>query len=249
MTPDQIKALVEREYPHLIAERRSNPDGWAFYLNTVQQGSNPTRIARAVQRRPSSPVTFKPAISARLANNKRFEIPITGGASQIRELFDTELALWREHFGNASIEPLRDERPKGRDRSTRSAAPLTSHAAPGAQDFVYEFSQGAVDPTRPLIYLWEVENRAGDVVFRYVGKATKGAGRPIQQYRRNIRNLLWGRPYRKGKPDAYRAVHRRLAEAVSAGETVRLKFICNVEEHENIDELERRFQRQYHAQS
>jgi hypothetical protein len=98
MSPDQIKVFIEKSYPGIVCERRRSPDGWAFYKGTVQKGSNPTRIARAVQRRPGAPVKFKPAVSARLMKDKGLEVEISGGATQVRELFDRELELWSRHF-------------------------------------------------------------------------------------------------------------------------------------------------------
>lgn len=101
MSPDQIKAFVEKTYPGIVSERRSNPHGWAFYKGNVQRGSNPTRIARATQRRPGGPVSFKPAVSARIRKDKALEVKITGGTAQLRELFDRELGLWSKHFETA----------------------------------------------------------------------------------------------------------------------------------------------------
>jgi hypothetical protein len=98
MNPEQVNRFVADHYPDLVAERRHRPDGWSFYYRTVQRGSNPSRIARVVQRRPGAPVMFKPAVSARLAREKKLEIQIKGGAAQVRELLDKELALWQAHY-------------------------------------------------------------------------------------------------------------------------------------------------------
>src|SRR3954447_14137227 len=108
--------------------------------------------------------------------------------------------------------------------------------------FAYELVATNVDPTQPLIYLWEVVDASGDVSYRYVGKSTNGAERPLTAYRRNVNNLLAGRPYRKSKPDAFRLVHRRLAEAVEAGSGIRLTYLCNVAPDEDILERERYWQ-------
>ncbi len=104
-----------------------------------------------------------------------------------------------------------------------------------------------VDPSRPLIYLWEIFGPDGSVCCRYVGKASRGASRPRTQYRRNVNNILRDRPYRKGKPDQFRAIHRRMAQAVRAGETMRLTLVCNVGEHEDSNERERFWQQRYGA--
>ncbi|WP_053523668.1 hypothetical protein, partial [Achromobacter xylosoxidans] len=102
-----------------------------------------------------------------------------------------------------------------------------------------------VNTSRALIYLWEIFDSEGMVCCRYVGKASRGADRPRTQYRRNVNNLLAGRPYRKGKPTEFRAIHRRMAQAVQAGEVMRLSFICNVDLDENINEIERFWQNHF----
>jgi hypothetical protein len=104
-----------------------------------------------------------------------------------------------------------------------------------------------VDPTEALIYLWEIRDR-GRVVYRYVGKAKEGAGRPLSDYKRNVRNLLGGRDYRKGTKD-FREVHRRLADAVRLGQEITLRFLCNVAGSENINDVERRCRAEYALKS
>ena len=113
----------------------------------------------------------------------------------------------------------------------------------------FEEIKGDVEPSRPLIYLWEIIDASGAVCCRYVGKASGGARRPRAHYRRNVNKLLHGKPYRKGKPDAFRAIHRRMAQAVQLGELLRLSFICNVAEGEDINQLERYWQEQLTFQS
>jgi hypothetical protein len=110
---------------------------------------------------------------------------------------------------------------------------------------VYEELPSTVDPGAALIYLWQVWTREGEIVYRYVGKAEGGASRPRDHYRRNVRNLLSGKPYRAGKPDEFRVVHRRLAEAMRNGERVTLTLLCNVSTGEDINEAERRLQKEH----
>ena len=105
--------------------------------------------------------------------------------------------------------------------------------------------EGGADPELPLIYLWEILATDGDLVYWYVGKAKGGARRPRKHYSRNVKNLLHGRPYQKGKPDNFRLVHRKLAEATRCGHTLRLSFIDNVAEGENIDEAESKWRHHY----
>ena len=111
----------------------------------------------------------------------------------------------------------------------------------------FEETPSDIDAPRALIYLWEILDSSGAVCCRYVGKASGGASRPRTQYRRNVNNILLGRPYRKGKPDQFRAIHRRMAQAVQAGDNLRLTLVCNVEAGENINQLERFWQDHYGA--
>jgi hypothetical protein len=104
---------------------------------------------------------------------------------------------------------------------------------------------GDVDPTEALIYRWEItEPQTRRVVYYYVGKAKNGAGRPLSDYKRNVGNLRRDRPYRRGKPEGFRAVHRRLSEAVRSEEEITLRFLCNVRPDENINDVERRWRRE-----
>jgi hypothetical protein len=97
MNPEEIKQLIEVTFPTIVSERRSNPDGWAFYFREVRRGANPSRIARAVQSGEGSPTFFKLAVSARLNPNSEAMV-INPDEKQVRELFRRELELWIEHF-------------------------------------------------------------------------------------------------------------------------------------------------------
>jgi len=101
-----------------------------------------------------------------------------------------------------------------------------------------------INESLPLIYMWEIRDRDGQLRGRYVGKAKAGAGRPLMHYKRNVRNILLNRPYRKGKPDGYRRVHVALAEAQRDGMEVTLHFLCNVSADDDINEVERRLIRE-----
>jgi hypothetical protein len=106
--------------------------------------------------------------------------------------------------------------------------------------------ESTVDLTEPLIYLWEIKDTpAGEVIYRYVGKAKNGAGRPLSDYKKNVLNLLAGRPYRRRDPIGFRTVHHELAKAVRGGQHISLKFLCNVLPEEDIDEVEKRWQKEY----
>jgi len=112
-------------------------------------------------------------------------------------------------------------------------------------EFAFIETPTAVDPLRPLIYRWEILDANRHVLVRYVGKAKNGAQRPRMDYRKNVNNVLAGRPYRLNKPDAFRAIHRRMAEAIVAGHALRLTLLCNVPEGDNIDAIEQMWQRHY----
>lgn len=123
---------------------------------------------------------------------------------------------------------------------TRQPAPVT--ALPGS---TFEVFDCGVDSTKALLYLWQIEDEAGQVLYRYVGKSSRGSARPLTQYRRNIRNHLSGKPYRKGKPDAFREVHLRMADAVSRRHRIILYLLTNVSDVATIFDAERAEQQRY----
>ncbi|VVO21805.1 hypothetical protein [Pseudomonas fluorescens] len=109
----------------------------------------------------------------------------------------------------------------------------------------FDFYPCGVDEKKPLLYLWQIEDAQGGVLYRYVGKANGGSKRPLTQYLRNVRNLQAGKPYRKGKPDAFREVHRKLADAAVRGYRLSLHLLENVAQIESIYDVESSAQRQY----
>jgi hypothetical protein len=111
--------------------------------------------------------------------------------------------------------------------------------------FEFETRSGPVDMSRRLLYLWEVFDADGKVVYCYVGKSERGAGRPLSDYRRNVDNLLNHRPYRPKNPDGFRQVHKQLAEAARQKQKIRLTFLRNVLPEEDIFEAERQTQVEY----
>lgn len=111
----------------------------------------------------------------------------------------------------------------------------------------FQIVDSNIDKSCPLIYLWEIQDSMGRVVYRYIGKAEKGASRPLKHYKRNVNNLLGCKPYRKNNPDGFRKVHHRLAEAGTKRETITLSFVCNVAPDQNIYEIERQWAEHYGA--
>jgi hypothetical protein len=78
-------------------KRRRNPDGWAFYLGEIQEGVNSTRLARAVQRTPTSVTKFKLAVTSRVKRAETVKEVHTAG--QVKELIAEEIRLWKLHLG------------------------------------------------------------------------------------------------------------------------------------------------------
>jgi hypothetical protein len=93
----------------------------------------------------------------------------------------------------------------------------------------------------PLIYMWEIHSTSGELMGRYVGKAKSGANRPLKHYRRNVSNILQGKPYRKHNPSGFRRIHHALASAQAQGYEITLQFLCNVSPNENINEVEQKY--------
>ena len=89
-----------------------------------------------------------------------------------------------------------------------------------------------VDPKRPLIYMWETRDAAGQLTGLYFGESENGDARPRTHYANNVRKLREGRPYRKSKPDKFRKVHRGLLASERRGDSITLTYLCNAEPHE-----------------
>lgn len=64
-----------------------------------------------------------------------------------------------------------------------------------------------IDLDLPGIYEWRIGNES-----LYIGKSARLRGR-IREYPNNVRKLLAGEAYRKGKPTSYRVVHHELCTA------------------------------------
>lgn len=79
-----------------------------------------------------------------------------------------------------------------------------------------------VDGALPGIYEWRIEG-----IGVYIGQYTR-VSRPRRRYTRNVDNIRAARPYRLGKPDGFRGIHRRLAEGVIDGRRITLALIENV---------------------
>lgn len=97
MTPDSIHKLINQCFPDLFSERRSNPDGWSYFLGPKQGGAKSNRIFRAVSSAASQHASLKLSVSARLYKTKA-QI-FNGTESQLVELVKNEISLYKEHFG------------------------------------------------------------------------------------------------------------------------------------------------------
>ena len=79
-----------------------------------------------------------------------------------------------------------------------------------------------VDPLLPGLYEWRIEG-----VGCYIGQYTRST-RPRREYALNVGRILTKRPYRKSKPEGFRVIHVRLADAARCGRSVKLSLIENV---------------------
>ncbi len=100
MTPDEIRDFLAMEYPDLIAEPRSNPDGWAFFAGPPRRGPGSNRILRAARSSRHATTRLKLAVSSRLGKEGVFDF--TGDGEDLRELVAEELRLYLER----SISPF-----------------------------------------------------------------------------------------------------------------------------------------------
>lgn len=94
MSPDEIRSFLHLEYPALVAEPRTNPDGWSFFLGPAQRGAGSNRILRAVRHTPQGVTRLKLAVSSRQGEDR--EIDFNGSESELREHVETELRLFRD---------------------------------------------------------------------------------------------------------------------------------------------------------
>jgi hypothetical protein len=90
------------------------------------------------------------------------------------------------------------------------------------QDNIERHIKPGVDPKKPGIYLWEIED-----VGCYIGKYTR-ENRPLGEYNNNLRKMCAGAPYRKGKPTAFRRIHHALHDSLHQGRKIRLTILENV---------------------
>lgn len=83
-----------------------------------------------------------------------------------------------------------------------------------------------IDLSKPGIYQWEIEG-----VGTYIGQSRNLRSR-LREYDNNVRKQMLGLPYRKSKPDAFRAVHRQLHAAKLAGTEITVTILenCAIEE-------------------
>ena len=102
-----------------------------------------------------------------------------------------------------------------------------------------------VDVKSSLIYMWKIHDFSGAVVGCYVGKSKDGEKRPREHYKRNVDKLLDELPYRAGNPHGYRRVHHALAQATRSGHIISVTYLCNVQSHEDINQVEMHYIRQY----
>jgi hypothetical protein len=96
-----------------------------------------------------------------------------------------------------------------------------------------EVPVSGVDGNLPGLYEWRIEG-----VGIYIGQYKK-VTRPRREYGLNVGRLLTGRPYRKAKPEGFRAIHCALAQAVRDKLTVTLRLLENEPDKEARNRRER----------
>lgn len=96
MTPDQILAYVNTSNLGLVPGKRTDPDGWAFWLTPPTSGVNSNRIFRAVRSSPDATTKLKLAVTSRLSGEA--DLDFTGDEAALRDLIEKEIALYRAHY-------------------------------------------------------------------------------------------------------------------------------------------------------
>lgn len=92
--------------------------------------------------------------------------------------------------------------------------------------FLTDWFQQDVPPqiklNEPGIYEWRIDGAV------YIGKSKRLLGR-LREYPNNVRKLVEGLPYRKHRPDGFRAVHRHLHIAYKGNAAISVKVLENCE--------------------
>ena len=76
-----------------------------------------------------------------------------------------------------------------------------------------------------------------DESWTYIGRFTH-ASRPLEEYVKNVKKLMEGRPYRPQNPEGFRAVHKALFWAVTEQRSITLEIVENARTEE-LNERER----------
>ena len=97
MSPDEILPALSQSHKELVARRRHNPDGWAFFLGQPLSGTKSNRIVRATRSSAGAITQFKLAVSSRHYSKKK-EVRFSGDIAALRKLVEHELHLFRKHF-------------------------------------------------------------------------------------------------------------------------------------------------------
>lgn len=114
-----------------------------------------------------------------------------------------------------------------------------------APNWFEEMVNVGIDPEQPGLFAWRIEG-----LGTYIGQYTRPSV-PRLAYGANVSKLLNGEPYRKGKPDEFRVVHRRLHQAIKEEKQITLIFLENISDkpsrnrrkRELIAELQRKADR------
>lgn len=101
----------------------------------------------------------------------------------------------------------------------------------------FTIADGAGSLGSPGIYQWLL-----DGLPIYTGRALNPRTR-LAQYDRNVRRLREKAPYRRGNPDGFRDIHRRLFVAAAAGADIKFRVVENCDSAA-LNERERHHQHQ-----
>jgi hypothetical protein len=94
----------------------------------------------------------------------------------------------------------------------------------------FVFRDNSVNAKEPLLYRIIIGSR-----LYYIGCADC-ADRPLKDYARNVKRMKNGKPYRKGNPSGFRAIHQHLFAASEKGEEIVVELIRNVLKTEKFRE-------------
>lgn len=189
----EIQQLIEQRFPRLKFVENGGCD--SYYLDYVRKSRGSTRILR-VKRPASGACEIKLVVSTPAGSRLARAGQVVSDLEELATIITAEITLFESKGAGVASPPTV---PSVHRASGRGAAWVVD----GETAFQFDRDERDVDPSRRLLYYWDIRNVSGEIMGRYVGKATS-SGRPFSRYARRVENLLRGDTYGRSGPPCTR---------------------------------------------